>query len=410
MNKNSLLGLIAVAAILGGLAYMKSNKGGTSRSANAKLAGEKLLPDLTTEVANSITEIEFQSADQTTTLKKSGDNWVASSLHNYPVDFKQVKGFITAVFDQKIGQTQSANEAQRRELQLMDPTTASEADKGDAGTKVTLKAGEKVVGSFIIGTGLKAASQGPSGFGGMGGGRGQYIQTANGDVVLISGSFSQAGRKSLDWATTELLRLPQAQVTSVTVSGPDRQKVELAKDKESGKVTLADLPKGKEAVESEINGLVNALSYLSIAGVADPKLSDADLGFDKAISYVSSANNGLTYTVLVGGKASESDGRLIRIKCDYKPATQAPEKPAEDADEAKKTAYQNQLARIKEEQERLSKQAADFNAKHGPWTYTIATFKADSLLKKHNTLFKDPEPEEPGAENSPALPAPKPAP
>ena len=195
---------------------------------------------------------------------------------------------------------------------------------------------------------------------------------------------------------------------SVMVSGPGHDKIALTKDKESGTFALADIPKGKEPVDSEINGLTGALGYLSIAGVADPKLSDAELGFDKAINYVSTRNNGMVYTVSVGGKAPDTDGRLIRVKSDYVSKLEAPEKPAADADEKVKAAYNNQLATIEAEKARLTKESADFNAKHGPWTYTIASFKADALLKKRDVLFKDPEPEQKDETTSPAAPVPAP--
>jgi hypothetical protein len=88
--------------------------------------------------------------------------------------------------------------------------------------------------------------------------------------------------------------------------------VELKED--AGEWKLADLDEEKEEFQSsEANKLRMALQYLNCTTVADPAMSDAELGFTNAVVYTASTTN-KTYTVTVGGEAD--DGRYIRLEGD----------------------------------------------------------------------------------------------
>ncbi len=406
MTNKSLSIMIAAAIVLGGLAYMKSNNDApASTSTSSSVAGKKLLPALTDATLEGITGISIKSADLTLVLNKTENAWVASSSYDYPVSISKIRSLLKDLYAQKIGQALSANEEQRRELQLLSPETATPANSADTGTRITLMTGDTELATLLVGKVFATAQPAGPSFGAPQGG-GQYVSNSDGAVLLLQKEISEASKTLLDWFDAELLRVPALEIAELSVTGKGRKAITLVKTPDNGKLTVSDLPEGKELADNEISNLSGALAYLRMEGVADPQIDAKISGLDAPVTYVSHRNNGLVYTARIGNKQAETGNRYVQLEMSYKNRdTQKPAPLADTATDAEKAARKTADATAATERSDLEKEVKDFNDAHSKWIYLISSYKADSLLKKHEDLYKEPAPSTPPTETgNPAAP------
>jgi len=325
----------AAVALCGAAVWVKGNR----QVRTPDLVGRKVLPAFN---VSDVARVEVNGAKKVA-LAATDKGWTVDALHGYPADAKKITDEILKLKDLKAG------------------PSASEITNA-AGTKVVLRdAAGKELATLAMGDTHKGKPRGQMAmFGGGGYPDGRYVSFA-GTTVLVGDSLDAFDGDPLKWVDRSICKVPSADVTAVTFQ-KGKETVKLAR--KDGTWTLEGLGAKEEIDTSKTYSLDSALSYLDLTGVADPKTSEADLGFTATgVVYTATLKNGTTYTARTGN-ATGSD-RWFKVSAAFKPTGT------------------NTVENAK-----LEQAAKDFNAQVGKWTYSISSYSADNLAKARTDLVK----------------------
>jgi len=336
MNSKSLIGLAAVAAVLGGAAYFLQSG---NKPAAAKLNGKTVLPGL------SVADVAHVEAGSLT-LAAGADGWKVESLHGYPADREKIAENLMKLAELTVGQV-----AHGRKL--------------GTETALTLKdAAGKTLADLKLGDKHSKKAKGQMAMYGGGYPDGRYV-AFGGETVLVKDTLDAFDGDVKQWCNTRIASIPSSDVTAVKFAhGADV--VELEKGTNSTWV-LKGLTAKEELDTSKTYSLDSALSYLDFNAVADPKLTEAELGFKTGYVYtvtVKEGSNTVSHVATVGNKVKDGSDRYFKLD-------------------------------------------------DGKWIFTISTYSAENMMKSRKDLVKDkPEPkkEEPKKDEKtpdPAKTAPK---
>ena len=196
-------------------------------------------------------------------------------------------------------------------------------------------------------------------FGGGGYPDGRYVQFGD-KVVLVKDTLDAFDGDPKKWTDTRIASVTASDVTSVTYA---KGKESVSLTRKDGKWDLAGLGPKEELDTSKTYSLDSALSYLDFTGVADPKKTDAELGFATGAVYTVTLKNGQSYTAKVGDKTGSD--RWVKLSASFKAVgTNATENAT------------------------LEKAVKDFNEKTGKWAFSIASYSADNMSKARKDLVK----------------------
>lgn len=335
MNSGKFALLAGTAVVLCGAAVWVKGKQSVR---TPDLVGRKVLPAFN---VSDVARVEV-NGPRRVALAATDAGWTVDALHGYPADAKKITDEILRLKDLKAG------------------PAAAEVTNAASTTVVLKDAAGKTLAALAMGDTHKSKPKGQMAmFGGGGYPDGRYV-SLEGTTVLVGDALDAFDGDPLKWIDRAICRVPSADVASVTFQ----------KGKEAVRLTRADgswklegLGPKEELDTSKTYSLDSALAYLDLTGVADPKLTEAELGFATGAVYTATLKNGTTYTARTGN-ATGSD-RWFKVSAVFKPAgTNA----AENA--------------------KLEQAAKDFNAKAGKWTYSIASYSADSLAKARADLVK----------------------
>ncbi|MDF7801449.1 DUF4340 domain-containing protein [Pontiellaceae bacterium B1224] len=288
MTGKKLIGMVIALAVLLVVVVVQQSGKKTGRAGTDN--GATLFQGLE---LNLVDGLEIADGSNTVSLAKQDGKWVVGSLYNYPVDFSKLAEALRAASEVKMGA----------------PVRTSNVDAAEYGLneakRVELKSGGKTVAWVEIGARREGSDS-------VGWANQHFIRKdEQPEIYLVDYDFRPFSESSKDWINTELLNVRSADIVSVNVGDVELHTV-------SNAWTLADLDEETEEFQSsEANKLRMALQYLNCTSIADPALSDAELGFTNATVYTASTTN-KTYTVTVGGEAE--NGRYLRFSGD------APEK------------------------------------------------------------------------------------
>ena len=326
MTAKNLNVLIGVAAVLGAAAYFV---GSGSRPSAPKLNGKAILPDLN---AADVSRIEIGGK---LALASSDKGWVVETLHGYPASRDKIAENLLKLTELKVGQV-----ARGRKL--------------GAETAVTLKdASGKTIAELKLGDAHMKKPVGQAAmYGGGGYPDGRYI-AFGGETVLVKDELDAFDGDAKKWCDTRIASIPSSDVTAVSYRQGD-ELVELEKGTNSTWVLKGLGPK-EELDTSKTYSLDSALSYLDFTSVADPALTEAELGFSTGAVYtvtVKDGSNTVKRVATVGNKVKDGSDRYFKLD-------------------------------------------------DGKWTFTISSYSAESMMKRRSDLVKakeDPKKEEPSAE------------
>ena len=271
MNSKSLFTLLGVAVVLGGAAYFMQRG---SRPAAAKLNGKAILPGL--RVAD-VARVEAGKL----TLAASADGWKVESLHGYPADREKIAENLMKLAELKVGQV-----ARGRKL--------------GAETKVALKdASGKELATLALGD--------------------KHMKKPTGQAAMYGGGYPDGRYVAFDgevrsWCNTRIASIPSTDVQAVSFKH-GAEVVELTKGTNSV-WTLKGLTDKEELDTSKTYSLDSALSYLDFNAVADPKLTEAELGFATGYVYTVSVKDGsntVTRVATVGNKVKDGTDRYFKL-------------------------------------------------------------------------------------------------
>ena len=135
-----------------------------------------------------------------------------------------------------------------------------------------------------------------------------------GKAVLVKDPLDAFDGDPKKWVDTSICKVTAADVVSVAFT-KGKESVKLAR--KDGAWTLEGLGPKEEIDTSKTYSLDSALSYLNLTGIADPKLTEAELGFATGAVYTATLKNGITYTAKVGN-AVGSD-RTLKLSAAFAP-------------------------------------------------------------------------------------------
>ena len=312
MNSKSLISLAAVAVVLGGAAYFMQSG---NKPAAAKLNGKTILPGLS--VAD-VAKVELGKL----TLASSADGWKVESLYGYPADREKIAENLMKLAELKVGQV-----AHGRKL--------------GTETKVALKdASGKALAELTLGDKhAKKASGQAAMYGGGSYPDGRYV-AFGGETVLVKDTLDAFDGDVKQWCNTRIASISSSDVKAVRFAHGN-EVVELEKGTNSTWV-LKGLTAKEELDTSKTYSLDSALSYLDFNAVADPKLTEAELGFKTGYVYtvtVKEGSNTVQHVATVGNKAKDSTDRYFKLD-------------------------------------------------DGKWIFTISTYSAENMMKTRKDLVK----------------------
>ena len=335
MTTKNLAILTAVAAVLGGAAYFTSS---SKKMKSPSIVGKQILPAFD---ASAVARIDVGGA-KPLALAATDKGWVVETLHSYPADVTKIRENILKLQELKVGQVANGRT-------IASPATV--ALKDASGKELAAVA----LGETHMGKPRGQMAQ----FGGGGYPDGRYIQFGD-KVVLVKDTLDAFDGDPKKWTDTRIASVTASDVTSVTYT-KDKETVSLTR--KDGTWTLPGLGPKEELDTSKTYSLDSALSYLDFTGVADPKKTDAELGFATGAVYTVTLKNGQSYTAKVGDKTGSD--RWVKLSASFKAVgTNATENAT------------------------LEKAVKDFNEKTGKWAFSISSYSADNMSKTRKDLVK----------------------
>ena len=318
MKTKNLILLIVVAAVLGGAAWFLKRD---ARPASAALNGQEILPDL------SLADVARIEVGDSLVLSAATDGWKVDSLYGYPADRAKIAEHVLALADLKVGQVVRGGRPLGKE------------------TRVVLKdAAGKTLASLALGDAhlRKAAGGQAAMFGGGAYPDGRYV-AFKGETVLVKDALEAFDGDVRKWCTTRIASVPAADVQAVSFAR-GKETFDLEKDT-NGVWRAKGLAANEELDATRTYALDSALSYLDFTSVADPKLTDAELGFSTGVVYTATVKSGTNVTqrvVRVGNLAPGGTSRYVKLD-------------------------------------------------DGPWVYAVSTYAAENFMKSRQDLVKPKE-------------------
>ena len=306
MNNKSLIILAAVAIALGGAAYFLN---GGAKSSSPKLNGKAVVPGLD---ASEVAKIEIGTK---LALAAGDKGWAVTTLNGYPADREKIVENLLKLTELKVGQVVRGKKLETTTPVVLKDAAGKELAKVELGPKH-----EKW-------------------------GHGRYAQFA-GETVLVSDTLDAFEGNAREWCNTRIASIPSTDVTAVSYKHGN-ELVELTKGTNSTWV-LKGLTAKEELDSSKAYSLDSALSYLDFNSVADPKLTEAELGFSTGYVYTVTYKDGSNTVKRVATVGNTVKGGSDRY----------------------------------------------FKMDNGNWIFTISSYSAENMMKTRKDLVKaKPEPE-----------------
>lgn len=398
MKGKNLAILAVMAIVLIGLAVHTSKK---ESRATPGVLGKKLMPDLP---VNDIERIVVRTAQSTAEVARAEGGWVIPSRYGYPADFTKLRGALLKLSELKIGQVLRVTDAQRKALGILPPGSTNAA-----GTTVDLLgAGGRKIASLLIGA--EHTRKAPQGMGYGGYPDGQYVSPDGGkSVYLVSQTLEDLASGERDWMDAEIMNVRGADIEKIVIGGAGRADVALSRKADGAGLELEGLKPTEELEQTKVSGVESALSYLRLADVADPALTDEQLGMTLSTVYRAETKNGEVYTVRVGGSPTNDTRRYVKAAVSLKPAAPAAATNAVAGLAATNAAAGGtnaapDAAKAAAERKQLEDSVRALNEKLARWTFVIDASKADDLAASRDKLVKAKEVPKP-AEGTNAPPA-----
>ncbi|MCE9615701.1 MAG: DUF4340 domain-containing protein [Lentisphaerae bacterium] len=384
MSAKSLGILFVLAIVLVGAAVMTTRR--EQRGAAPAAEGRLVLPDLP---VNDVTKMIVVNQGATATVEKIDGIWKVAEKHGYPANFDRVRTTLITLSELKVGDQRATTPQTRQEFGLVSP----DAEHPDATSLRLERANGEVVARVLLGKHHVRKAREATPYGGDFP-DGRYVSPNDGTTAyMVKQTLSDVTASSMAWIETELLNVDAAELTRLSITGPDRATLELAAH-DGGELEVTGLGSEEEADVAKLASLRNALTYVNLQDVADPAQADAALGFNNPVAFTAHTKDGRVFTVQVGGKA-DGDARYVRCRVEFQEPPPAAPAAATNAPPAPDYT--------------ATRLAVDtLNKKITPWTYIIPTYKAEAMVMTREELVKPKTPPAAEAAVTPQPDAPPP--
>ncbi|HBC86781.1 MAG TPA: hypothetical protein DCZ94_07500 [Lentisphaeria bacterium] len=303
MNRKQLIISLFVLAVIGLSIYFLIKEDSSSwNSSKYSATGENLFGDLD---VNNIASFTVSSGARTATLRKNEDgSWIVSEKDSYQGDYRKIINFLKNLMEIKSIQNINAVKSQLEKLSLGD----SDREKGTAVlVEFSGDAGRKMA-SLLIGKKHFKKEENPNPFLGGATPDGCYVMICDGKFQpkLVNNSFEGANPDPLSWTDKTLFEIDNMNTIEVKRKNPE-ENWKIAKDAQSGKLTLPDLKEDEtldDAKLQPLNGFFKNTSFMDVktcpADFAGEtvKIETAD-GFKYEINFAPSEGNAEKYLVNV---------------------------------------------------------------------------------------------------------------
>jgi hypothetical protein len=392
MNRNQLIILLVLVAVLGGAGIMLHNRQKSSWESANPAAGKKLLGDFP---INDVAHIAIKQGTDDLNLAKKDGTWRVRERNDYPANFSQISDLLIKLGDLKIVQSEPVGQSQLARLNLVPGSSTNSALVVDFKDK-----NDKSIRSLLLGKKHMKKSNRPSPMGDMdedeGGGGGwpdgRFVKVGTDakDVILISDALPNVDPKPDQWLNKDFFKVEK--MRSVGVNFPvATNSWKLSRETESGEWKLADAKPTEQLDNSKASGVGNSLASPSFNDVSLAK--PEELGLDKPTTVTLDTFDNFSYTLKVGQKTNDTLPLIVSVAAEL-PKERAPgkdEKP-EDKDKLDKE--------FKEKQKKLEEKLTQ-EKPFEKWTYLVSNWTLDSLLKERSQLLVEKK-EEPKKDDKPA--------
>ncbi len=245
----ALVAVTALALLFAIVSYVSNN-----RWAPAKMSGTPLLPGLGTQ-ADRIAKIELSQGGKTLTLARDKESWSLADRGSYPAKSENARALIVKLAEAQTIEPKTQSKDRLGLLELEDPSAKDAKsrlvrlldDKGAAVAEVIL--GKKrfdAFGANKSGTYMRRPAEHQA-----------WLTDADVDVAL--------GVR--DWVRPQVLDLPTAKISSVTVEIPGEEPLKIAR--EGDKYAIAGgVPKGSKLKEgANIDAIARAVGSIDLEDV-----------------------------------------------------------------------------------------------------------------------------------------------
>jgi hypothetical protein len=384
--------IVGVVAGLVGWTLVK-RKGESYKTSDA--GGQKLIPSFP---INDIGQVRIKQSAGEVNLVKKEDLWRVKERGEYPANFTELGDFLRKIQDLKTTEDVKVGPSQMGRLELNSP------EKGGSNT-ATLVEFKDTKGanlkSLLLGKKYTKSSGDDSPFGGGGFPAGRYVMVPGGEnkVWLVNDALSQVEAKPEQWLNKDFFKVEKLKSISVTHPAGTNSWT-LTREKEGGDLKLADTKEGENLDTGKASGTGYALSSPSFNDVVvDPKPEDT--GLDKPVTAKLETFDGFTYNVKLG-KAMKEDNYPMQVAVEANiPKQREPGKDEKPEDKEKLD------KEFKDKQTKLEEKLKS-EKKFEKWTYLVAKWTVDPLLKERKDLLAEKK-DEKKEENKDAKATPPPA-
>lgn len=247
MNNRFIGGLIVVILAMGFIAYLHER--GSRPEENANI-GKPVFPKLKSELPN-IQEVKFASANQTTTIEHKGNQWKIDEKDGYPADFSKLSMFLDSLVKAKYVEPKTSKPENFPILHLSGiDNSSSKAVEVSISTKDGSRFG------LLIGKDSETES-------------GHFVRKPSSSQTWLVDHVSDVTSDPLKWIEAVILSVDSNQVISVADTPADgKHAVIVKRDKDSGKFTVENLPKGATLTYPEVgDSLARALGNVRCTDV-----------------------------------------------------------------------------------------------------------------------------------------------
>jgi hypothetical protein len=228
---------------------------------------------------------------------------------------------------------------------------------------------------------------------------GRYVMVPGGEnkVWLINDPLTQVEAKPETWLNKDFFKVEKLKSISVTHQNATNS-WKLTREKEGGDLKLADTKDGENLDTGKASGAGYALSSPSFNDViVDPKPEET--GLDKPTVAKLETFDGFTYTVKLGKPMKEENYPLqVAVEANLP-------KEREPAKDEKKEDKEKLDKEFKEKQTKLEEKLKN-EKKFEKWTYLVAKWSVDPLLKERKDLLAEKKEEKKDEKKETATPPP----
>lgn len=350
-------------------------------SATRVAAGEKLFPDLATEL-NGVARIEVAEHDKSFTVLRNGDQWTLRERGGYRVDPDVVKRVLSAFVEMQTVEAKTDKPASYPRIQVEDV-----AAKDAKSLQVTIKnTGGKDMARLIVGKPRESKT-------GAAADR-LYVRRAGEAQSWLVKSTLSVDKDPVRWLDRKMVDVASERVSRVTTVQPDGARLVIVKDKpgSDGKFALqGTVPAGmKPKSQGDLGAPASALTALEFDDVKP--VGEIDFGkkpvgeadyrtFDGLVISIKMAEVDGNVWGLVTASVDESARPAQTDSAKSEPAKPGDDKAGDKKPGEDKAAAEKKAPAIKSLDE-VKKEAAAITARVQGWAYKLPSFAVRSFQSK----------------------------